>query len=296
MKKLRYYFLILNFLQRNTYPRREVLLEYLKQYNVDISERTLYRALKEFETEFGITIKLCNEKKGYFISEQHQGVAHFVHNGLKNLAITDILGQQTSKAIQGLSESAMDRNTTVPIENLKVLLEAIKVNKKIEFTYLSASKKVVSKYMVAPLFVTQHNGVWHLVAKGQDKTKTFEIEKITNVKQLELKFRECSKKALKNYNQSLGFGYCNEKPEEVELCFDRELEAYLISNPIHESQNSFLCKESGEFIVTLNVRINKEFKQEVLKYTNQVKVNKPSWLKNDIVKSLQGALQNHSMV
>lgn len=60
MKKLRYYFLILNYLLQDKYPKREDLIKHLNEYNIDISERTLYRALNELSTEFGVAIRLDN--------------------------------------------------------------------------------------------------------------------------------------------------------------------------------------------------------------------------------------------
>ncbi|MHC5310440.1 helix-turn-helix transcriptional regulator [Myroides sp. LJL116] len=296
MKKLRYYFLILNFLHRKSYPRREELIHYLKGHNIDISERTLYRALKEFETEFGLKIKLCNKQKGYYICEKNQTKAQFVLNCLKDLATADLLGEHSQNGLESFEDSRIGKSNIVPIENLQIVLEAIEQKRKIEFTYLSASKKILKQYTVSPAFVTQYQDLWYVVAKDREKAKTFDVELLQDITILETKYREDSNKLLENYNQSVGFGYCNAKPEEVELYFDADLKHKLIKKPIHHSQDLKVCSISGKVIASLNVRINDELKQEVLKYGNSVVVRKPSWLKNDIIKHLKDTLQSHIRV
>lgn len=293
MKKLRYYFLILNYLQTNTYPSRDELILYLNDHKIDISERTLYRALRELKMDFGVDIKLDNKLKGYYIAKSNADTANFVHSCLRNLVTADILGESTKIGFDSFTEFMPRCFGIVPIDNLQAILGAILKQRKISFQYTSASKKIIKTYQVSPLFVIQEQDLWYLVAKDKDKIKTFKVVSIKELVILKNKFRENIQKAKEAYEQSLGLGYCNSKVENVVLSFCSSQKEALSKYPIHNSQEIVNDEISDRLVVNLQIKINENLKQEVLKYSSYVRVEKPDWFRKDIILELQSALRGN---
>ncbi|MHC5201756.1 helix-turn-helix transcriptional regulator [Myroides sp. LJL119] len=293
MKKLRYYFLLLNYLQTNTYPKREELIAYLNMHKIDISERTLYRALRELKIEFGVDIKLDNKTKGYYIVAKNMDTANFVHSCLRNLVTADILGDSAKISFESFTQFMPSSTSIVPIDYLQEILGAITRQRKISFCYVSASKKIEKNYIVSPLFVIQEQELWYLVAKEKDRIKTFKVIAIKDLCVLKSRFRENIQKVRQAYQQSIGLGYCNAKVENVVLSFCSSQKENLKKRPIHNSQSIVSQENSQRLVVNLQVKINENLKQEVLKFARYVRVEKPTWFKEDIILELQSALRGN---
>ena len=61
----RHYLIILRIL-RNDYQSKHILLEYMKQYDVEVGERTFQRDLAAIRSNFDIEIIYDEKKNGYF--------------------------------------------------------------------------------------------------------------------------------------------------------------------------------------------------------------------------------------
>ena len=63
---IRRHYLIIRRILRNDYPSKHILLEYMKQYDVEVGERTFQRDLAEIRSNFDIEIIYDEKKNGYF--------------------------------------------------------------------------------------------------------------------------------------------------------------------------------------------------------------------------------------
>lgn len=291
MKKLRYYFLILNYLQANNCPSREELLRYLTGYDIEISERTFYRALRELQAEYGIVVSFNTLVGGYFIENESLIRAKIVLSCLKNLITSDIL--MTGKKVKwDLINYVAIENTenTVPIDSLKFILSAIVKKKKIQFKYLNSEKEVHKTFTVAPLFFKQYNDNWYLIGKDDIVLSSFLLDAISDLKVSRDSFMENIDKAKKVYDEILGLSHHESKLQEVELTFDKNHEFSLQSTPIHHSQELSYCEEEDVLLVKLIIRPNSELKQQLLKFGAAVEVVKPKWLRDEMIHEFEYAL------
>ena len=69
------------------------------------------------------------------------------------------------------------------------------------------------------------------------------------------------------------------QPEDVELKFDEARFPYILSKPIHPSQEVI---DEEQHIVRLHVRPNKELESQIFFFGPQVEVLKPAWLRQQI--------------
>ncbi|WP_010255361.1 helix-turn-helix transcriptional regulator [Myroides injenensis] len=291
MKKLRYYFLILNYLLQDKYPTREDLIKHLNEYNIDISERTLYRALNELSTEFGVAIRLDNVQKGYYIAKQNEVEAREVLSSLKNLVTTDILSNSNkSKVSLGKYLEQEVNKSIVPIDTLHLILKAMVKNQKISFTVYHSHTRSESTHIVAPLFFKQYQDCWYLIVKEGERVNSYDLDNLSNIKVLKDKFKENREKIKSIFNESLGLDFAESELKRVKLLFDSNLHSALLTDPIHCSQVVDLLDNENKLKVSLEVRPNEELKQYILKYGSAVSVVEPLELKQEIIEELHKAI------
>lgn len=291
MKKLRYYFLILNYLLQDKYPKREDLIKHLNEYNIDISERTLYRALNELSTEFGVAIRLDNVQKGYYIAKQNEVEAREVLSSLKNLVTTDILSNcNKSKVSLGKYVEQEVNTSIVPIDTLHLILQAMVKSQKISFTVYQPYNRSESRHTVAPLFFKQYQDCWYLIVKEDEHVLSYDLDNLSNIQVLKDKFKENREKIKSIFNESLGLDFAGSELKRVKLLFDRNLHSILLADPIHCSQVVDLLDNENKLLVSLQVRPNEELKQYILKYGSAVSVVEPLELKQEIIEELHKAI------
>ncbi|SDH91944.1 helix-turn-helix transcriptional regulator [Myroides phaeus] len=288
MKKLRYYFLVLNYLKQNQFPSRELLLDYLKEFDIDISERTLYRALKELKSEFGIFIKLDTKKKGYYIAEDAEDNANTVLTYLKGIVTADILNSANKSKFE-LSHF-IDRETKgslVSIDCFRIFFKAMTSFRKISFKYDNQVKVIT----LSPLFFKQYRGHWYVIGYEGKDLISFELNKTSEAIILKDKFKANGGLIKDTYKEIVGFDYTDSDLEQVVLSLCTSQESSIRKSPLHCSQTLNNCAEDGRLLVTLRVRPNNELKKEILKYGKFVKVVHPEHLKHDIISELRSALE-----
>lgn len=292
MKKLRYYFLVLNYLKQNQFPSRELLLDYLKEFDIDISERTLYRALKELKSEFGILIKLDTKKKGYYIAEDAEDNANTVLTYLKGIVTADILNSANkSKFELAHFIDRENKGSLVSIDSFCVFFKAMTSFHKISFKYNNEIKGECRAVILSPLFFKQYRGHWYVIGYVGKDLISYELDKTSETIILKDKFKANGGLIKDTYKEIVGFDYTDSDLEQVVLSFCNSQESCIRKSPLHHSQTLNNCAEDGRLLVTLRVRPNNELKKEILKYGKFVKIVHPEHLKRDIISELRSALE-----
>lgn len=295
MKKLRYYFLVLNYLNQNHYPSRERLLEYLASYDIDISERTLYRALSDLSTEFGVEISLDNAKKGYYIAPRYLATANQVLLHLKDLVTTDILNSSNgAKSAISIFVDAEKKVGVMPIDIVRSIYNAMTRSQKISFNYLNQHGEASNRLKIAPILFKQFEDTWYVVAIEDGQYSTYFLDRITDVKVEGERFKACSESARAKFSEIIGLNFTEGDVHEVVLSFDKSQRALLQACPLHSSQVISEEHSGDRVIVTLLVKPNFELKQQIMKFGKLVKVIEPQQLKEDIIEELRFALEQHA--
>ncbi|MGL4583756.1 MAG: helix-turn-helix transcriptional regulator [Flavobacterium sp.] len=294
MKKLRYYFLVLNYLNQNHYPSREKLLEYLASYDIDISERTLYRALSDLSTEFGVEVSLDNAKKGYYIAPKYLTIANKVLLQLKDLVTTDILNASNgAKSAVSPFIDAESKKGVLPIDTIRMIYKAMTKSQKISFTYANQLGAAEQRVKISPILFKQFQDTWYVVTIEEDAYQTYFLDRITEVKIENEKFKACSESARDKFSEIIGLNFTGNDLHEVVLSFDKSQKGLLQACPLHSSQVINDEHVNSRFTVTLLVKPNFELKQQIMKFGKLVKVISPVQLKEEVINELRFALQQH---
>ena len=173
------------------------------------------------------------------------------------------------------------------IEFLSDLIDAIINHQPLKMTY-RPYKGDEQTMVIHPHYLKQYNSRWFLfgledhgeygmspVNKALDRIVKFSIAKV--------RFEENDMIDYETYfDDIVGVTHDRKHPdvEHVVMRFSKERFPYVVSKPIHHSQQ---VVNSDEGIISIDVRINRELEQNIFSFGQQVEVLTPEWFRNQII-------------
>lgn len=178
-------------------------------------------------------------------------------------------------------------------EHLPFLLDSIRNNHENEFDYTPYVDGRPRHYIYHPYLLKENKNRWYLVGKDtvNNKIRTLGVDRMTNICLTGNTFMPAE-----NFNPeyffrySFGIGTYSGVPEEILLRLNEVQTQYIISNPLHSSQE-ITGSEPGSYQVRLFVIPSEELKMQILSYGSKVEVVKPDWLRREIQATLDQALR-----
>lgn len=180
-------------------------------------------------------------------------------------------------------------------EFLPVLLDAIRNNQETEFDYTPYVDGRARHYIYHPYLLKENKNRWYLVGKemANNKIRTLGLDRMKNIRATGNTFftdKDFNPDVFFRY--SFGIGTYSGIPEEIVLQLDEVQAQYIISNPLHPSQE-ISQPIKGTYLVKLYVIPSDELRMQILSYGTKVEVIKPGWLREEVKSILTRALQNY---
>lgn len=180
-------------------------------------------------------------------------------------------------------------------EHLGPLLEAIQDRKSIRINYRKFTDDQLKEYELHPYLLKEYHNRWYLVAmdNASKSIRTFGLERIDSMERAERKFTiDKSFDPDIFFKHSIGITEKQVKPSLVELSFTPVIGKFLITQPIHPSQE--VIKQTKEEIrIRLEVLLTPELYTFIMGYGDQVTVLKPATLRKEIHEKLSKATKNY---
>ncbi len=261
--------------------------------DLEISQRTLQRDIQDIFNQTGFEI--LNERKGdkrYFINERPQDL-NTGNRLLESYQLINIIGSSSRYADVVFLESRQPKG----IEHFYVLLHAILNKFPVEFSYSKFSDDSDTTRVVHPLALKEAIGRWYLAAVDTKDgvLKTFGLDRLSLPELHKRPFREKYEHDIATLFRN-AFGVMNAGDQQVErvvLSFGNRAAKFVESYPLHHSQRTgAVSKDRTEF--TFDLVIAHDFKKEILSYGDEVIVEKPSWLRKEIMKTLKKTISNYN--
>ena len=173
------------------------------------------------------------------------------------------------------------------------IITAIKNRNLIEILHQKYDRQEAKRYTLKPLMLKEYRYRWYLVATKQDETKikTFGLDRILLIRQLDKHYdypRDFD--AEQYFNDFYGVITPDNMPTEtVELSFTRFQGNYIKSLPMHPSQK-ILKDTEDELRVSLTIKPTLDFIMDLQYFGDNVKVLKPKWLADEIVRNFKHAI------
>jgi len=259
--------------------------------NMGFSKRTLQRDIREIRNLFGIDIQYSKTAKGYFIDQ----------NEAENLGFQRMLESfdifSSLKLAQELTPFIhLERRKPLGTENLFGLLHAIKNKLQIRFSYQKFWEDEITHRKANPYAMKEFKDRWYLMAWDykDGKVKSFALDRLTDLEITKTLFD-----SPRNYNIEEVYRYCfgiinptDEVPQEILLSFDPLQGKYVISLPLHESQEVLIANED-EVRIRLKLCITYDLIMELLSYGHHLKVLKPARLAKEIKTAHENAFRQY---
>lgn len=241
--------------------------------------RTFERDKKDIATLFGITIQYNRKEKNYFIDEEEiedQSVtrmidAFSIHHALQQ-------GNKLSPSI------FLEKRKSLGTEHINGIIHAIQNCFILQFTHQKHWDDFNTQREVKPIAVKESQQRWYLVAldKKDNIVKTFGLDRISNLKITDTKFKPFNYNVEKEFQHAFGVE-TYEAAEKVVLEFSKQQGNYVKTFPLHQSQR-ILEETEDSLIIEIFIHTTNDIKMELLKYGADVEVLKPIGLRNEIKK------------
>ncbi len=290
---LKRYFLILEKLRGDKKPTFKSIKNYLDDFDLNISHRTLQRDIEQIRNEFGIEISY-NREKGFYVIDEAASYSLKAFMAFMEMNMTADLIRQSLKEQKLLLKHLQFE----PVdflrghENLKTLIDAISQRRWVSFRHENFGTNTTRGYKVMPGFLRRYQNRWYLIAQNKTNHITFGIERISELKLLPEKFKDTDIRYPEKIDSVIGLNYSGGDVQKIVIQADAVQSKFLLSLPLHPSQTRI--KETKDYSV-FEYRLipNLELMQAILRMGEQVKVLDPQSLVDEIRNSLRESLRQY---
>lgn len=256
---------------------QEFILRKLAQEDIDTTFeyaiRTFERDRKDIELLFGVVIHFDRKEKSYTIDEEEiedQSVTRMIEAFSIHHALQE--GNKLSPSV------FLEKRKSLGTEHIHGIIHAIQNRFILQFTHQKHWEDFSTQREVYPIAIKESQQRWYLVAldKKDETVKTFGLDRISNLKIIETKFKPFAFNVEKEFRNA--FGVLRDVPaEKVILQFSKMQGEYIKTFPLHESQR--ITAETGDFVTfEIYIQLTHDFIMELLRYANNVKVLAPESL------------------
>ncbi len=291
---LKRYLLIINQLRKKPCSFEEIAnnlsrVSVLDEENYEVSIRTFQRDLTEIASMYNIEIKYNRSQNVYEIA--HDSNDERNDRLMESFELFNALNLTSHYAHHLIPEKRKPLGT----ENMYGLLHAIKSSVQISFVHEKywEDEEEKTTRTVLPIALKEAQHRWYLIAqdKGDDKIKTFGLERISN---LVISNQKATLKQVFDVDQHFkhAFGIINEEDvaaQDVVLSFSISEAKYIKSLPLHHSQR--IINETPD-AVTFGLQLypTYDFVMALLSFGTEVTVLEPESLRKEIKRKLTETL------
>jgi predicted DNA-binding transcriptional regulator YafY len=192
----------------------------------------------------------------------------------------------------------LDKNEKLKgLEHLDTLYQAIIKKRVLMITYQSFRASMASNLTVHPFILKEYNNRWFLIGKtAADKpVLTLALDRILKISYeehtpyLDEKFDGDA-----YYQNTIGVTVL--RPEHIQMVvlrFNALNAPYVLTKPLHHSQQLLETLEDDSIVISLEVHLNFELERLILGFGDAVEVIKPDKLRNRIHNKLLHALNRY---
>jgi proteasome accessory factor B len=256
---------------------QEHVMHKLEQDDIDTTFeyaiRTFERDKKDIETLFGIVIQYNRKDKTYAIDEdeiEDQSITRMIDAFSIHHALQE--GNKLSPSV------FLEKRKSLGTERIYGIIHAIQNLYLLEFTHRKHWEDCSTQREVKPIAIKESQQRWYLVAldKKDDTVKTFGLDRITDLKITDTKFKPISYNVEKEFKHALGVE-TYAPAEKVVLEFSNKQGNYIKTFPLHDSQR--IVEETNDTVLLeIYIHTTNDIIMELLKYGRNVKVVAPKSL------------------
>jgi proteasome accessory factor B len=297
------YLLIVKKLKSHPYSSYEELKSYIERQidylqtqddtlNIGFSQRTLQRDIREIKNLFGLDIEFSRYSKGY----------HIIHDEAENMNFQKMIEAFDTFNSLNMAQDIkpfihLEKQRPQATEFLYELLHAIRNRFQIKFIYHKFWDDEPSARIGDPFVLKEFKNRWYVILKDKrdNKTKTFALDRISNLEITNIKYNQSS-----DFDVVQKFKYCfgimnpnDEEPQDIVLSFEPLQGKYIKTLPMHETQE-ILVDNEHELRISLKLFVTFDLVMELLSHGDGVKVIQPPSLIEEVKSAHKKAYKQYN--
>lgn len=250
-----------------------------------LPRRTFHTYRNEAERLLDVNINCDRSTYEYYIADKGSNLHDWL---MDSMAVNDAL-----RDVGNVSNRVVLENVPSAREHLPVIIDALKQNTVIRFSYRSYTRSQrITGISLEPYFVKIFKQLWYVIGynKKDAKIKTYSLDRMSDLTML----AGTSFKMPKDFSPQEFFSDCfgiitnQNEPKHIVLRVEPTQAKYFRALPLHHSQTEELHDKYSIF--HYHMRITYDLREELLSHGSAIEVIEPVELKTAIREELQRAL------
>lgn len=181
------------------------------------------------------------------------------------------------------------------LEYLDTIYQAIQKKQTLSITYRSFKARQANEFIFFPYLLKEYRNRWFLlgIRTGYPRLMTLALDRIQAIQTSDVPFRANTQDLSNYYQDVIGVTVSeNLPPQDVQLFVYQSNAPYVLTKPLHPSQQLIGKKDKG-IIISIKVQINFELEREILGFADAMIVLQPQDLKDRIWNKLRRANKHY---
>lgn len=255
-----------------------------------LPRRTFMTYRNNIEEMFNIRI-VCNKSTyEYYIEDLEQDGKSYIDWMLDSMSISGTL-----QSASGISDRIVLEDVPSARHHLPVVIDALKRNLCIKFSYKSYTRAGVTRgTVIRPYFVKIFKQLWYVIGYNvkDGKIKTYALDRMSELTILadhpfEMPADFSPKVFFEDY---FGITTTNNAPKEIKIKVEPVQAKYLRALPLHASQQEMILV-GGYSLFTYKMCVTYDLREKLLSMGSNVEVISPSELRMQIKEELHKTLE-----
>ncbi|MCM1033434.1 MAG: WYL domain-containing protein [Odoribacter sp.] len=254
-----------------------------------MSRRTFYNHRDMVEELFNLRIECDESTYEYYIAHDDSNADNVANWLLNTMSLNDLLAGSRE-----VSHRIFVEDVPSARDHLGLLIEAIKANCRVTFSYHSYTRSMPAQVVMEPYFVKLFKQRWYVVGRvvGEDRVKTYALDRVKDITARNETFELPPDFDPAGYfSNSYGIVVTQSEVRKVVLKVEPIKAKYIAALPLHHSQTQTVA--DGYSLFTLHLRLTDDFVQELLSHGAGITVLEPAELRTRMVQELRKALDNY---
>ena len=256
-----------------------------------LARRTFFHYRDSIQEMFDIDIKCDRATFEYYIDDSgSENNARLRSWLMDSVSMSGMLS-----SVHDISERIMLENVPSAREHLPLVIDALKQNRRIRFSYKSYTRSLPTDGIILePYFVKIFKHLWYVIGLNvkDNQIKTYSLDRITSLNLLQDTFNMPDDvKPAEFFKDCFGIITNQNSPKRIVLRVEPTQAKYFRALPLHSSQQEEVHDQYSIFSYTM--RITYDLKEELMSHGASIEVLEPKELKTLICNELEQALKNY---
>ena len=256
-----------------------------------LARRTFFHYRDAIEDMFDINIQCNKSTFEYYIADSgSESNARLQSWLVDSVSMSGMLSDA-----RDISGRIMLENVPSAREHLPVIIDALKQNRRIRFSYKSYTRSLPTDGIVLePYFVKIFKQLWYVIGLNvkDGLVKTYSLDRMKNLNLLQDTFvMPADINPSEFFKDCFGIITNRNSPKRIVLRVEPTQAKYLRALPLHPSQQEEIHDQYSIF--SYKMRITYDLKEEIMSHGASIEVLDPKELKLLIRTELENALKNY---